>query len=449
MLKFDNVVILQLFFIGIISHSLLIYYVKKRFNLFKEITILNVSIIFIYAFNVIGFPIIFFQIDSYRSEFLNDISLIAKLFFTILSSIIALVMGANLIKSRHSLKSLFGVQEEVKVDAISYIFLFASVILSVGACYSYLQVVGIFNLPIAIFFGENIDPTLSRSMTGVGLPNFGWYQLFFNDVGLIGLGIWLSLLKYKPNNIARLGFCIFLFFIIFTYLMSGEKAKIIDVLIFLFLVLSLFKGGVYNWKNVIMLMSLSVCFLLPLYWVLMNDKSLSSALWGIVSRVTTGTLQAGYHHLEFVKETGQIYGGLTFPNPLGLLPFEPIPYTQNLMDWVHGETTIGGKKIIGSMPTHYWGEMYVNFGYPGIFVGSVIFGAYLQMVHRMFYPTKSTALGISLYAWLCIHFKDIALTGLTSFLVDKKFIIVLALIVVCACVSSLIPKKSKENMKRV
>ena len=154
MLKSDNVVILQLFFIGIISHSFLMYYFNKRFNLFKEITILNISIIFIYAFNVIGFPIIFFQLDSYRSEFVNDISLIAKLFFTILSSIIALVIGANLVKSRHPLKSLFGVQEEVKIDAISYIVLFASVILSVGACYSYLQVVGIFNLPIAIFLAK-------------------------------------------------------------------------------------------------------------------------------------------------------------------------------------------------------------------------------------------------------------------------------------------------------
>lgn len=436
-----------LFLVFLFWHFFQCTFLQKQRRVFSYFTISNTAIIFIYAYNIIGFPIIFFQIDNYRSEFMIDIGIITELFFVVSLSLLALVTGNILVSNKNAIHSSNVVEKKIKHTLLSRVVLTLFVLLSLGSFYLYIQIIDISALPIALFFGiDTLNSTLARSVSGAGFENFGWYQLFFNDVGLIALGIWYIIIKKKASIYLRAGFYPFLIFILFTYLMNGEKAKVIDVIIFLVIVSTLLNSGRITWKNLLIIIVLSLSFLMPLYWFLMGDNSIFKALWGIVSRLTTGTLHAGYHHFEFVDSTSTLYLGRTFPNPLGLLPFEPVSYTRILMDWVHGESYIQNKKVIASMPTHYWGEMYLNFRYFGVFAGSLIFGVYLGILDKLFYPHKLTPLGISFYGWLCIHFKDIALTGLSTYLVDKKLIIIIVLIAITAIFTRVIPKKHNHSL---
>ena len=70
------------------------------------------------------------------------------------------------------------------------------------------------------------------------------------------------------------------------------------------------------------------------------------------------------------------------------------------------------------MPTFFWGEMYANFGNPGIlippfFVGLMIF--FVDSIIKRFYFSP---LVISIYVWVILHYKDLSMTGLSTFIVD-------------------------------
>ena len=108
----------------------------------------------------------------------------------------------------------------------------------------------------------------------------------------------------------------------------------------------------------------------------MASKNPINAIASVFSRTFTGQIQPAYHYLEFFPMHHDFLWGRSFPNPRGILPFEPYRLTVEIMNWRFPDLVKRG--VVGSMPTTFWGELYANFGTLGVitipfFVGIVIY----------------------------------------------------------------------------
>jgi F0F1-type ATP synthase membrane subunit a len=81
------------------------------------------------------------------------------------------------------------------------------------------------------------------------------------------------------------------------------------------------------------------------------------------------------------------------------------------------------------MPTVFWGEMYANFGLPGVLIAPFFVGIALYGVDHVVNKAENTPLKIGLVVWLIIHYQNLSATGLSGFIFDFYLIAVLGLVI--------------------
>jgi hypothetical protein len=161
----------------------------------------------------------------------------------------------------------------------------------------------------------------------------------------------------------------------------------------------------------------------------------ASTLWlgieSVISRVFTGQIHALYHYLEIFPAQINFLWGQSFPNPGRLLPFEPFHLTKELSRMVYPQNELMG--VVGQMPTIYWGEMYANFSYLGIIIPPFFIGYFLYWFNTIIFRLPMTPLVLSFFIWIIMHYGNLAVTSLGSFLIDlPMFIMILVLILFIA-----------------
>ena len=117
--------------------------------------------------------------------------------------------------------------------------------------------------------------------------------------------------------------------------------------------------------------------------------------------------------------------GISFPNPAGIFPFESFRLTVEIMNYAKGDL-LGD--LVGSMPTVYIGEMYINFGLYGLILASIMFGFALQTLDILFVRSLLVSKSVifsSLYIYMIYYFSQFAETGISGIIVDTNFYMVL------------------------
>ena len=74
------------------------------------------------------------------------------------------------------------------------------------------------------------------------------------------------------------------------------------------------------------------------------------------------------------------------------------------------------------MPTVFWGEAYVNFGFSGIPIVALIMGVIIAVVSYLFSRLELNTMAVAFFVWLIFHFKTLAITGFSGFLYDFNLI---------------------------
>jgi hypothetical protein len=158
----------------------------------------------------------------------------------------------------------------------------------------------------------------------------------------------------------------------------------------------------------------------------MGSESIIQAISAVFSRLLTGQIQPAYHYLEYFREYDFLMG-TTFPNPRGIFPFESFSLTVEIMHWVHPE--LDEKGVVGSMPTIFWGEMYANFGIFGILIPPFFVGFGLYWVNVIIFKLRHSPLVVALFVYMAMLFKDLAVTSLTSFILNIYMISIMAIFI--------------------
>jgi len=73
--------------------------------------------------------------------------------------------------------------------------------------------------------------------------------------------------------------------------------------------------------------------------------------------------------------------------------------------------------IVGSMPAVYWGEMYANFGMPGVLMSPFFVGLFLYWINSLIFTVKKGPLVIALFVWMIMHLKNISSSSLSNYLI--------------------------------
>lgn len=395
----------------------------------RTLNILKVTIVYTILFNLLGFPILIWRLDAYRAEFVNDLSHLFILLSLIVASTVCFLSGYRIINYKTlNLEKYIIFKHKMEESRRSVLFsALVFIFIGIAALLAYIANFGYDALPIILSLTSNDSAvTVARSVTGADFSSYSWYQLGMNDFLLLGIGLYIVWFSSSASfkAIKSIVLLLLIALLLFSFGINGEKGKFIDVILFLFVLTHLIGLISINFVSIFAVILMCFAILIPAYWFMMGDASLTNSLYGIFSRTLTGQLQAGYHHIEFYQKMPNLYFGSTYPNPKGLLPFEPVEYTKELMQWVHGTQLVNSVKVTGSMPTHFFGELLVNFGLIGVCVFSFTIGMWIKFIDDCFKGPKIHKSIYVLYAWLIVHYKDLSYTGASNFVFDKKMLLI-------------------------
>ena len=428
----DNLIFI-LFFLW--QPLLWIFIINKYSRL--EINILNPTIFFIFLFQYLGLGLTVLGWSPHDETHLTDEKIVIKIFEN--SSIVIILIIVGYLSGERYLKNkinkgtkLILIDQKLEKIILSTMFAISIIFLTQYLNIIQIENVAIFNV-LGIYDSENFA-LLRSDMTNNFPGKYHWFKLFIHEfIMIVTISLFINFLKDKT----RFKFLMFSFgFIIatFTLTMALEKSLFIQYLIALFIAAYLIEKKQFL-RKVSILGTAVVLISGILYLSFHNLENYMVALNHTLNRVLISQWEGLYYYLKIFPSQINFLYGASFPNPGGIFPWEPISISQlvALILWGKSET-------IGSIPTFFWGEMYANFGTIGVFVPPFFVGLVLFFVESVFRKFKFSAFVTSIYIWSILHYKDLAMTGLSSFVFDFYAFMVFSLIVIALLINMKFPQ---------
>lgn len=419
-------------FLFFVSPFCMFYLLKIAGEKINKISIVNVTTVSIYIFSFLGTLPLFFMMDEYRVA--TGVTDRETVFLMLICSFVNMVFflgGIIFIRKFLRLKPLPVVSSRISGLSVGQNFItlcfFAFVCL---VLFVYIKKVGEIALFIAIEHGA-AEAAIARSNMGNNLEGGGyhWYYLVLHNIGfLLTLNFYAIFLKNK--NVINL-FLFLISFLISSFVatMATEKAAFIGLLMALVMMHYLVKtDGLVPKKSLIFLGLAIISILVIFYIYFMESLTVLDAVASIISRAFSGSISPAYFYLQYFPNAQEFLVGRTFPNPGGFLPYTPVRYTVEVMNWVFPEMLSG--QVVGSMPTVFWGEAYANFGFLGIPIIALIMGVVVALVSYLFSRIELNTMTVAFFVWLIFHFKTLATTGFSGFLYDFYLIFMLVVLFV-------------------
>ena len=429
----------EFFFLSFFILFLLIWSILLKYSGVKILTISIPSflIISIIAFQYLGFPILFFFLDDYRAYYVQDRKIIWEMFLWTSFSITLIIIG--FIAAGRSFGPLhLADQYNAFTNSITPIRFFQRLmlvilfIISVLVLFIYLSKIGWNNLAflsVIIASDQEISIEVLRSNMGNAFEGkYHWYQLFMRHF------LSIASVAFFGQWLLRKKFFSFIFFIIsflictFSMLMAIEKGPIFWYLISLVLIYVIIRHqGRFRFKQLVKISFFGFFISGLTYVYFMNAPSLWKGIEYTFSRIFAGQIHALYHYLEIFPKQISFLWGRSFPNPGGLLPINSFNLTVELSRIIHPNNEL--REIVGSMPTIYWGEMYANFSYLGIVIPPFFIGYFLYWLNTIIFRLPMTPLVLSFFIWIILHYKNLAVTSLSGFLIDVTMVVMILVLI--------------------
>ncbi|MCX5590191.1 O-antigen polymerase [Alcaligenes endophyticus] len=385
----------------------------------NKISLVNITTISLYFFSILGTFPLYYQLDEYRfATGVTDKSLVFLVLICSCVNVFFFLFGVIFTREIAGIKPLpFTSSEITKLTITRALSLFLSLLFVVLVLYIYLGKIEQVAI-VAAFKDGASAATLARSKMGNDFAgSYHWYSLVLNNIGIIvTLTFYVSWLQSKRIIILML-FLVSFLISSFIAVMATEKAPFINLLMAIFMAHVLVRhDGKVPRKTLIQLFVLMFFVLIVFYIYFMGSASIWQAIGSIFSRAFSGSIQPAYHYLEYFPAHQEFMLGKSFPNPGGIMPFVPIPFTIDIMNWRFPEHIELG--IVGTMPTVFWGEAYGNFGFLGIPAIAFIMGILVSFLSYFVSKIELNPVTISLSVWLIFHIKQISVTGFSGYLYD-------------------------------
>lgn len=397
----------------------------------NQISMVNLVTIALFAFSVLGTFPLFYQLDAYRvATGVTDPELVLTVTFLSCANIIFFLLGVIFVRKILLLTPVPIVSLQIKkLNKFRFISMLVVLLLVALVLYIYLGKINQVAIFVALKDGAGAA-TLARSKMGNDFSGkYHWYSLVLHNIGtLVTLTFYVSwLLRKRLLNLVL--FLIAFSISAFVAVMATEKGPFVGLLMALFMAHYITRHNGYVPKKDIVLLGFFVVSILVVFYIyFMGSGSAGQALWSVFSRAFAGSISPAYFYLEYFPQHQEFLMGRTFPNPGGILPFTPFPYTVELMNWKFPGHIEDG--VVGTMPTVFWGEAYANFGYAGIPIVAFIMGVLVAILSYFVSKLELNPLTVAFTVWLIFHLKNLSITGFSGFLYDFYMIFVSAVVVI-------------------
>lgn len=395
----------------------------------NQVSIVNVTTVALYFFSVVGTFVLFFRLDEYRFNVgVQNQNLIAEVLLYSSINLICFIFGVIFVRRLVGLRivNLRSTEAEhlsrLQGLALAFLFIFCMLVL-----FNYLRQLDNVAIVVAITEGVNAAKQ-ARSDMGNAFPGkYHWYKLVMHEVGTLLTFIFLANWLQRKTLKALFAFVIGFSYSAFVAIMATEKAPIAWLLIGLFMVYFLVRrDGLVPFGRMIFFLSILLGVLVLSYIYFMGSRDIGVALWSVFSRAFSGSIAPAYFYLEYFPYHQDYLLGRTFPNPGGIMPFEPFRYTLEIMNWKFPELVNSG--VVGSAPTVFWGESYANFGGVGVPVVAFIMGCCVAFVSYLVSKLEVNPISIGFLIWLILEFKDLSVTGFSGYFINIYIIFIVLLV---------------------
>lgn len=419
-----DILFLMLFIIFPFLANLL--YVKLLKENILKVNILNFLLINIFVFAYIGIVFLYFQLDPLRvSNGVVEKQTVFMIWIFSSLSILFLMLGALFFKKTFNVISIIINKNNIKkMDGSHRFKSYLFIIIGLLFLLVYIRTVpdlAIFN--IFSFESKSGIQNLRSEMGNNFEGSYFIYSIFMEDIlKFILFSYYAQWLVYKKKRDFYL--VAFLFILCgFVALMATEKAPLIWLIIGLFLVnVIVNKNGIIPIKSIFKVSVPLVAILICMYMFFMKSLSISDAFNSVLSRTFTGSITPAYFYLELFPQHYDYLHGKSFPNPKGILPYEPVRLTVLVMNWVNPQLEQLG--IVGTMPTVYWAEIYANFGAFVIAPVSFLIGFALRFLDEMILKFRNLPFFIGYYVWVILYFRSLSVTSFSNFILNIGLIII-------------------------
>lgn len=397
----------------------------------NQISMVNLVTIALFAFSVLGTLPLFYQLDAYRvATGVTDPELVLTVTFLSCANIIIFLLGVIFVRKVLLLTPVPIVSLQIKkLNKFRFISMLVVLLLVALVLYIYLGKINQVAILVALKDGAGAA-TLARSKMGNNFSGkYHWYSLVLHNIGtLVTLTFYVSwLLRKRLLNLVL--FLIAFSISAFVAVMATAKEPFLGLLMALFMAHYITRHNGYVPKKDIVLLGFFIVSILVVFYIyFMGSGSAGQALWSVFSRAFAGSISPAYFYLEYFPQHQEFLMGRTFPNPGGILPFAPFPYTVELMNWKFPGLIEDG--VVGTMPTVFWGEAYANFGYAGIPIVAFIMGVLVAILSYFVSKLELNPLTVAFTVWLIFHLKNLSITGFSGFLYDFYMIFVSAVVVI-------------------
>lgn len=276
------------------------------------------------------------------------------------------------------------------------------------------------------------NPSLSQSLLRSDATNNfvgkAWrYVLFYESIP-VALFILVSFSDARKFRNILFIYCAFI------CIMNFEKAPIVKLLILIVLIYMRKKGRV-DFKYLVLLGILGLMLLVLMYIFFMNASGgFLKIVQGILGRTFLTQIIPFFWYFRYAESIGFLQG-TSFPNPAGIFPFEHTRITVEVMNLYREEAGMESD-VVGSMPTVFMADWYVNFGYLGVILSVLFFTVILVCLIIIFNKKLSRQNDVYTNAAFIIiieHFAWYSGTSFTGILFDMDLIIPLCLLFVLKC----------------
>ena len=308
-------------------------------------------------------------------------------------------------------------------------------LVSVLSLYIYRSMIG--ELPIIhVFSGANKAVlALMRSDAGNNFSGkLHWFKFLIGASSKFMLII--LFFNKKRNFIWKFIYSICFFYVLFISVMNLNKAPIID------LILLLFVSGIIQKKKInlklIFWLSITVFFLLIMMYVFFMgqaDKSIFTIFKIIFHRVFVSQIVPFYWYQDMQSSVGFLMGS-SFPNPGGFLPFENIQITTKVFNHAYPEKVATG--VVGSLPTVFFADWWINFGPFGAVFSMLIVGFMLQfmdVIFKSYVLIKKSIIPIAYYIYVMFFMSKYVGTSIVGIFFDFDFVLTSTLALILYFVS--------------
>ncbi|HWJ78510.1 MAG TPA: O-antigen polymerase [Niallia sp.] len=209
-----------------------------------------------------------------------------------------------------------------------------------------------------------------------------------------------------------------------------QKAPIF-FFILMFLLVNIYIGKIkLNVKKVIIMFTFAVSLVIILYVFVQGVTSVEEYLTyksGPIGRIILSQIAPFYLHLDMFGDTAAFLNGRSLPGLLlSLYDLEQVRSAKLVMDEYFPERVEQG--IAGVLNTLYAGEAFANFGYKGIFFGTIYIAVIIQVIYIVFIRLPKHPIIIGVFVYFTVNIPRVLVGGFTDFLFNPIWIIVVSVL---------------------